>query len=77
METSQFLAQDRFSRTYITSSEIVRRLGVTRPALHFRKKAGKLPNAITVEGGQLSLWEREQIEPHLQQWEEEIRKRNQ
>jgi len=73
MEPSEYIAQQRFDRTYITSSEIAQRLGVTRPAIHFRRKAGLLPNAITVPGNQLSLWERDQIEPYLRQWEEQIK----
>lgn len=69
MEPSTMLAQERFNRTYITSSEICQRLEVTRPAIHFRRKAGFLPNSIHVYGQQLLIWEREAIEPWLVKWE--------
>ena len=72
MEPAQFIAQDRFDRMYITSSEIGKRLGVTRPAIHLRRKAGLLPNAIAVQDKQLFIWEREGIEPHLVQWETQL-----
>lgn len=72
MEPAQFIAQDRFNQTYITSSEVGRRLGVTRPAIHFRRKAGLLPNAIAVQDSQLFIWERDAIEPYLKKWEEHL-----
>lgn len=72
MDPSQFIAQERFDKTYITSSEIAQRLEVTRPAIHFRRKAGLLPCAITVPGNTLTIWERESIEPHLRKWEEQL-----
>lgn len=72
MEPAQFIAQDRFDQTYITSSEVGQRLGVTRPAIHFRRKAGLLPNAIAVQNAQLFIWERDAIEPHLKKWEEQL-----
>lgn len=73
METSASIAQERFNRTYITSSEICQRLQVTRPAIHFRRKAGNLPDSINVYGQQLLIWEREPIEPWLVKWEESLR----
>lgn len=73
MEPSEYIAQKRFDEMYITSSEIAQRLNVTRPAIHFRRKAKRLPNAITVPGNTLTIWERDQIEPHLRKWEEELK----
>lgn len=72
MDPSEFIAQERFDKTYITSSEIAQRLSVTRPAIHFRRKAGLLPCAIAVSENQLFIWEREPIEPHLRKWEEQL-----
>ena len=72
MDPSEFIAQERFDKTYITSREIAQRLEVTRPAIHFRRKAGLLPCAITVPGNTLTIWERESIEPHLRKWEEQL-----
>lgn len=72
MEPSQFVAQQRFDTLYITSSEIAKRLEVTRPAIHFRRKSGDLPDAISVSGGSLTVWERDKIEPFLRKWEQEL-----
>lgn len=68
-------AQQRFDRRYITSSEIVTRLTTSRPAIHFRRKAGLLPDAIAVHGNQLLIWERDAIEPHLVEWEKSLSER--
>lgn len=70
------LSQRAFDVMYITSSEIRERLGVQRPAMHFRRAKGKLPGAIEVYGQQLLIWERAAIEPHLQEWEREIKARS-
>lgn len=64
--------QNRFDRTYITSSEICNELAVTRPAVHYRRTGGKLPGAIQVYGQQLLIWEREGIRPHLNAWKAEL-----
>lgn len=72
MQPSEYIAQERFDKAYITSTEIAMRLQVTRPAIHFRRQSGRLPNAIKVQGNQLCLWERDAIEPFLQKWQEEL-----
>ena len=72
-----YLAQERFDKTYITSSEICQRLDVTRPVIHYRRKNGHLPNGIQLFGQQLIIWEREFIEPYLQKWQSSLEnKRN-
>lgn len=73
MDPSEFMAQARFDSMYITSTEIGQRLNVTRPAIHFRRRDGLLPDAIQVSGNQLYIWERSKIEPHLQRWEEQLK----
>ena len=73
MEPSEYIAQKQFDETYITSSEIAERLSVTRPAIHFRRKAGLLPCAIRVTGNQLFIWERVFIEPYVRKWEEQLK----
>lgn len=65
-------AQERFDAAYITSSEIAKRLNVTRPAIHFRRKANLLPDPISVYGQQLLIWERVEIEPWLVKWEAQL-----
>lgn len=71
MQPEEFIAQERFDKAYITSTEIGQRLQVTRPAIHFRRKAGLLPGAIRVSDNQLFIWERDKIEPHLLEWEQQ------
>ncbi len=75
MEPSEYMAQKRFDETYITSTEICERMKVSRPAVHFRRKNGHLPNAIRVYGQSLFVWDRQQIEPKLVEWENQINKR--
>ena len=67
--------QEKFDKTYITSSEICKLLQVSRPAIHFRRTAGKLPGAINVFGQQLLIWERDKIQPHLQEWLNALKER--
>lgn len=67
-------AQERFNAAYITSSEICRRLGVTRGALVQARSKGKLPEAISVEN-HMMIWEREVAEPFVQAWDKSRRER--
>ena len=62
-------AQERFDKMYITSTEIIDRLKTSRAAIFYRKEAGHLPNPITFQGRKLYIWEREAIEPYIQEWE--------
>lgn len=66
------VAQQKFDEAYITSTEICQTLKVSRPAIHFRRKSGRLPDPINVFGQQLLIWEREQIQPYLKQWNNEL-----
>lgn len=68
-------AQTEFDRKFITSSEVCERLRVTRVAIHIRRKNGKLPNAIVIGPALVTLWERDDIEPFLQEWQEHLTKR--
>lgn len=65
-------AQTEFDSSYITSSEIMRRLGVTRAAIVKAKKQNILPDPIMVES-HLTIWKRAFIEPYVEAWE---KKRN-
>lgn len=62
-------AEERFSETYITSSEIIARLNITRSSIMYGKRKGFLPDAIEIGGTQTCLWERKTIEPYLAAWE--------
>lgn len=68
-------AQLLFDQRYITSSEICDSLGVSRFAIHVRRKSGHLPGAIMVNGAALTLWERDSIQPFLDKWRAHLAKR--
>lgn len=61
-------AQREFDRTYISSTEIMKRLHIARSTLLLARRSGRLPNPICVQG-QTYLWERTNVEPYLQAWE--------
>ena len=61
-------AQKEFEELYMTSSEIARRLGVTRAAIIQARHKGLLPDPIMVEG-HLTIWKRAFIEPYVVQWQ--------
>lgn len=75
MDAQENLAQKAFNDAYITSREICEMLGITRMLLFYHRKQGKLPDAIEVYGGQATLWDREAVQPHLTQLQNEINQR--
>lgn len=72
MSNAQTTQQVHFNQTYITSADIREILMVSRTAIHHRRKAGKLPNPIELNGGTMTLWERADILPHLRQWSNDM-----
>lgn len=67
-------AEDEFTRDYVTSSEIGRRLRVTRTAVIQARQKGRLPAGILVEN-HLMIWKRDTVEPYILQWEERRKER--
>lgn len=63
-------AQTTFDRTYITSTEIARRVGVSRVAVTNARRKNLLPDPIMVNEGQIFIWIRDVVEPALRSWEE-------
>lgn len=59
--------QERFDRLYITSSEICRDLGVTRPSILQARRRNLLPEPITLHGC-LYIWERAAVAPYVDAW---------
>lgn len=57
-----------FHAKYITSTDVRNQLMVSRTALHHRRKLGKLPGGIELNNNTVTLWERAQIRPYLEQW---------
>jgi hypothetical protein len=66
---SAMSAQKEFDELYMTSSEIARRLGVTRAAIIQARTKGMLPDPIMVEN-HLTIWKRLFIEPYVKAWQE-------
>lgn len=61
--------QEEFERTYITSSEIMERLEISRTTLLYARRRNILPEPITVNNGQILLWKRSDIKRNLEAWE--------
>ena len=68
-------AQEAFDLYYISSAEIVQRLGVTRATVLKARRDGRLPEPIRINGSQLFIWERSEVEPYLDKWEKLIQAR--
>lgn len=58
-------AQEEFDRDYITSSEICRLAGVSRLNVMQDKRRGNLPNPIEINGGQITVWKRVDVQVYL------------
>lgn len=63
----QETAQARFDKMYISNTEIMRRLNITRTQLLYARRTNKLPEQINVTDT-VMLWEREKVEPILEAW---------
>lgn len=60
-------AQREFDERYITSSEIMDTLGVTRTTILLARRTGKLPDPIDIQG-KIFIWEREKVKDYLAAW---------
>lgn len=67
-------AQQRFNEIYISSTQIMIDLNISRATLLYARTKGILKDceAISVNDGQLYLWERSLIQPKLDTWKEII-----
>jgi predicted DNA-binding transcriptional regulator AlpA len=70
-----FGIQSEFDKKYITAHQIMKDLGISRTALFYAKSSGKLPESVILNDGRLYIWLREDIDPILKTWKEEINKR--
>ena len=61
-------AQINFDKTYITSTQIMRDLCVSRAGLLYARQRGLLPEPIAVNDGQLFIWERATVMTYLDAW---------
>lgn len=69
--------QEQFDRTYISSTEICRRLELNRSSVFHGARTGKLPaEAIVIRrtngDPHITLWLRELAEPMLAEWSKAI-----
>lgn len=69
MDMPQSPAQNHFNMRYISSVEICERLRINRSTITNALKRKKLPGPIRINGVNIHLWEREQVEPFLEAWE--------
>lgn len=60
-------AQREFNERYITSSEIMEKLDVTRTTILSARRTGKLPDPIDIQG-KIFIWERDKVTPYLDAW---------
>lgn len=60
--------QQEFDKRYISSSEIMKTLNVSRTAIHEARRTGKLPNPIDIQG-KIFIWEREALKEYIEAWE--------
>lgn len=60
-------AQREFDERYITSSEIMEKLGVTRTTILLARRTGKLPDPINIQG-KIFIWERDKVKSYLDAW---------
>lgn len=60
-------AQLAFDERYISSTEIMEHMKVTRTAIHMARVTGKLPAPIDVQG-KIFIWERATVMPYLAAW---------
>ena len=60
-------AQRKFNETYISTSEIIKMLGLSRTAIHTARTTGKLPDPICIHG-QIFVWERAKVSDYLNAW---------
>lgn len=67
--------QDEFDRDYITSTEVCSHMGVTRSTVMRARERGDLPDPIIINGDQLTIWKREKLLPHLENWKATLRGR--
>ncbi len=73
--TEQETSQQRFDRLYISGTEICTRLQINRTSLSYARARGYLPDPVEINNNQITLWERNVIEPYLCKWESELSQR--
>jgi predicted DNA-binding transcriptional regulator AlpA len=65
-------SQTKFDSEYITASEAMQFLGITRAAFLYGRRTGKVPEPIVLNEGRLFMWKRAEINGPLRVWKEAI-----
>ena len=68
--------QQQFDAEFITSTEIIDRLSISRSTLTRAVARKQLPEPIRTADGQTTIWRRVEIEPALKEWERVLPTRN-
>lgn len=70
---SNLTPQQKFNKDYITASEIMEQLGISRAALLYARVRGRITEPqIVVNHGRLLIWERKDVDVLLAEWKNEI-----
>ena len=76
MPNSQMETKESFSKKYITSSEIITFLGISRAGFLYGRRSGKIMAApIIINDGRLLIWERDVVQQDITHWKHAIDKR--
>jgi hypothetical protein len=70
--TSTQTSQAKFDGEYITASEMMKLLNISRAGFLYGRRAGKLPEPIVLNEGRLLVWKRQEAMPLLEIWREAI-----
>lgn len=69
-------AQEQFDAKYITSIELTKRLGIHRTTVLFAIRADRFPPPILITksdgAAHLMLWERVDVDRHIDAWAESL-----
>lgn len=63
-------AQQEFDKAYVTSCEILKRVGMTSTGLCLAQDRGRFPRPTVRAGRMLGLWQRDIVEPYIRQFEQ-------
>lgn len=66
------IAQLEFDLKYISASEIMRDLSITRATLKYARDIKKLPEPISLNEGQVLIWERESVSSIIESWKQSL-----
>lgn len=64
--------QQQFDSEYITASEAMAYLGISRAGFLYGRRTGKLPEPIVLNDGRLFMWKRAEATVPLQNWKQAI-----